>query len=79
VWSALAQADAELDARPRADELNERHHDLDIRICGAEMAIGRVALDRLGLDLSPSALRTRGLQPAAERRSVCELLDDASP
>jgi DNA invertase Pin-like site-specific DNA recombinase len=80
VCSVLAQADAELDTAPGAEELDERLHQLDARICDAEVAIGRVALDLLGLDLSPGALRTvtadltKGLQLLRHEKSRLETM-----
>jgi hypothetical protein len=80
VRSVLAQADAELDAHPGAEELDERLHQLEARICDAEVAIGRVALGLLGLDLSPGALRTitadltKGLQLLRHEKSRLETM-----
>ena len=41
-----------------ADQLDDRLHQLEARICDAEVAVGWVAIELLGLDFSPAALRT---------------------
>jgi hypothetical protein len=52
VRSVLAHVDQDPAVLSEPTELEERLHRLETRICDAELAIGRVAVELLGLDLS---------------------------
>jgi Recombinase/Recombinase zinc beta ribbon domain len=58
VRSVLGHIDDDPQAMVEAEQLDDRLDQLDARICDAEVAVGRVAIELLGLDFSPAALRT---------------------
>jgi hypothetical protein len=80
IRTVLGQVDDDPRALVEAEQLEQRLHQLDARICDAEVAIGRVALELLGLELSPAALReltvdlTSGLQRLRHEKSRLETL-----
>jgi hypothetical protein len=78
VRSVLAHIDDDPEAMAEAEQLDDRLHQLEARICDAEVAVGRVAIELLGLDFSPAALRTltgeltTGLQQLRHEKSRLE-------
>jgi hypothetical protein len=74
----LSHIDGDRQALADADQLEQKLQQLDARICDAEEAVGRFAIELLGLDLSPTAMGhlrgelTSGLQRLRDEKSRLE-------